>query len=262
MFDALTYLLLNSTLLISLCALLFFLLGLWLGQLLWAGHREAARRLGTELSTAQTDLAETREELTACRQRADAGEAALAEQRVAAESSAERPEEVDDLIADLRRQLDKAGSELEIARAEAMQLNGQLNEARNEAGRLRLDKERLESGQRRDKAAAAPPAARLSSAFAADLDAGNARVDDALGVLFDAPPEAADDLTKIKGIATVLNGKLNDFGVYTYRQIAAWDEDIVAAFSKRLSFRDRVVRDDWIGQAKRLHSQKYGEALD
>jgi len=94
-----------------------------------------------------------------------------------------------------------------------------------------------------------------------DVSAGKARVDDSLGLVYSEPPEHEDDLTAIKGVAKVLNGKLNNFGVYTYRQIAGWTDPIIAEFSTRLSFKDRVKRDDWIGQAKALHREQYGEDL-
>lgn len=94
-----------------------------------------------------------------------------------------------------------------------------------------------------------------------DVSAGIARVDDSLGLVYSEPPGQADDLTAIKGVAKVLNGKLNDLGIYTYRQIAGWNDSITAEFSTRLSFKDRVKRDDWIGQAKALHKEKYGEDL-
>lgn len=94
-----------------------------------------------------------------------------------------------------------------------------------------------------------------------DVLAGKARVDDSLGLIYSESPEQEDDLTAIKGVAKVLNGKLNNHGVYTYCQIAGWNDAIIAEFSTRLSFKDRVKRDDWIGQAKALHKEKYGEDL-
>ncbi len=297
MLDALSYLLLNSTLLISVCALVFFLLGLWLGRLLWGARQDEAQRLSTALRAAQTQVADTQDALAACQKNARATEATLA---ACKQSLAERaaapparldpvpldPDQVDDRVAELRKQLDKTGSDLEIARSEAMQLADRLSESKREVSRLRNDNQRLDAELQRVRpqasAATEPTAMGLTSvnassgaaahnaddlpsawaAFTAELDAGNARVDDDLGLLFDAPPAAADDLTRIKGIATVLNRKLNDFGVYTYRQIAGWDESVVGEFSKRLSFKDRVQRDDWVGQARRLHSEINGEALD
>jgi predicted flap endonuclease-1-like 5' DNA nuclease len=39
-----------------------------------------------------------------------------------------------------------------------------------------------------------------------------------------------------------------------------WDTVAIAEFSKLLSFRDRIDRDDWIGQARSLYYEKYGRA--
>jgi len=81
--------------------------------------------------------------------------------------------------------------------------------------------------------------------------------DEQLGLVFSRRPSQVDDLKEIKGIATVLEGRLHDFGVYRFDQIANWDKAQVAAFSERIGFKDRVERDDWIPQARRLHEMAY-----
>lgn len=87
---------------------------------------------------------------------------------------------------------------------------------------------------------------------------GQMEHDDSLGMIYTEAPDDPDDLKLIYGIATVLEQKLNDFGVYTYRQIMDWDEPTIEEFSNRLSFKDRIQRDQWIVQASRLHEEKYG----
>ena len=89
---------------------------------------------------------------------------------------------------------------------------------------------------------------------------GRMRRDEVLGMVYTQPPKQKDDLKRISGIAQVLEKKLNAFGVYTYRQIMEWDTVAIAEFSKLLSFRDRIDRDDWIGQARSLYYEKYGRA--
>ena len=89
---------------------------------------------------------------------------------------------------------------------------------------------------------------------------GRMRRDEVLGMVYTQPPKQKDDLKRISGIAQVLEKKLNAFGVYTYRQIMEWDNVAVAEFSKLLSFRDRIERDDWIGQARNLQYENYGRA--
>ncbi len=91
----------------------------------------------------------------------------------------------------------------------------------------------------------------------------NMRRDVELGLVFsDTPPEEEqDDLQQIKGVASVLEGKLHAFGIYTYKQIANWDDKTAEAFAERLSFKDRIHRDQWREQCAELHREKYGEAL-
>lgn len=71
----------------------------------------------------------------------------------------------------------------------------------------------------------------------------------------------ADDLTKIKGIATVINRKLNEHGIISYRQIALWRDDEVNEFSGLLGVKNRITRDQWREQARELHAAKHGDAL-
>jgi small subunit ribosomal protein S2 len=72
------------------------------------------------------------------------------------------------------------------------------------------------------------------------------------GALFDKPEGDADDLKKISGVGPVLEGKLNDLGIYTYAQIAAFTADDIAKVDERLSFKGRIERDGWLDQAAEL----------
>jgi predicted flap endonuclease-1-like 5' DNA nuclease len=81
---------------------------------------------------------------------------------------------------------------------------------------------------------------------------GDPRIDRVLGLVYDRPPQSRDDLKRISGIGTVLEEKLNRLGVYRYEQVMHWTNESVIEFSKLLAFRDRIGRDDWIGQARRL----------
>jgi len=78
-------------------------------------------------------------------------------------------------------------------------------------------------------------------------------VDERLGVVYKSAPATVDDLTEIKGVGAVISRKLNEFGVYRFRQIATWNDDHVEAFAKELdTFKNRIDRDKWIQQAKKL----------
>lgn len=66
-----------------------------------------------------------------------------------------------------------------------------------------------------------------------------------------------NDLTAIEGIGPFLEKKLNDAGVFTYADIAAWDAEKIAEITTKISFFEgRIEKDDWVGQAQRLVDKK------
>ena len=67
-----------------------------------------------------------------------------------------------------------------------------------------------------------------------------------------AAASEADDLTQISGVGPVIVKKLNDLGVTTFAQIAAWTKDDIAAMDEKLNFKGRIERDEWLKQAKKL----------
>lgn len=73
-----------------------------------------------------------------------------------------------------------------------------------------------------------------------------------LGFIYKTRPEKTDDLTVIESISPVLEKRLQALGIYTYGQIAAWDDDHVKEFSSRLAFKDRLKRERWVEQAREL----------
>ena len=72
----------------------------------------------------------------------------------------------------------------------------------------------------------------------------------------DGPSDGTpDDLKKIKGIGPVFEAELNDKGVYYYRQIASWDKEDIQAIEQIIDrFPGRIVRDEWVKQAKALQN--------
>ncbi|MCW4114520.1 NADH-quinone oxidoreductase subunit NuoE [Aurantimonas sp. MSK8Z-1] len=77
--------------------------------------------------------------------------------------------------------------------------------------------------------------------------------------LLAAPEGEKDDLKRIKGVGPVLEEKLNDLGVYHFRQIAGWDDEELVWIDDHLNFRGRAIRDRWIEQARALASAPSGE---
>ncbi|BDA84447.1 hypothetical protein Sa4125_19890 [Aureimonas sp. SA4125] len=58
-----------------------------------------------------------------------------------------------------------------------------------------------------------------------------------------------DDLKVIRGIGPVIESKLNDLGVFHFRQIAAWTPMNLVWIDNFLNFRGRAIRENWIRQA-------------
>jgi len=68
-----------------------------------------------------------------------------------------------------------------------------------------------------------------------------------------------DDLQEIVGIGKVFEHALHELGIYSFRQIAAFDVADMARVNVELKeCKGRMEQDDWIGQAKDLLFKKYG----
>lgn len=85
---------------------------------------------------------------------------------------------------------------------------------------------------------------------------GVVRMDSSRGIVFTEAPESKDDLKLISGIATVLEKRLNEFGIYTFKQIMDWQPAEIEEFSRLLTFKERIERDDWQGQARFFYNKK------
>ncbi len=72
--------------------------------------------------------------------------------------------------------------------------------------------------------------------------------------ILDAPGLNAepDDLTRIKGIGQVLQGKLNALGIVSFQQIADFTPGDIARVNDELDFPGRIERERWVEQARSL----------
>lgn len=71
-----------------------------------------------------------------------------------------------------------------------------------------------------------------------------------------------DDLKKIYGIGPVIEGKLAELDIVTYRQIALLSPEEIAIVSEHINyFSGRIERDGWLESARELHQAKYGEDI-
>jgi len=111
-------------------------------------------------------------------------------------------------------------------------------------------------------AKAAKPAAKTTAAKAAPATpkAAKAPAAKAASVAADGKPatltaaraSGADDLKLLKGVGPALEKTLNELGFYHFDQVAAWRKAEVEWVDSRLRFKGRIVRDEWIKQAKTL----------
>ena len=81
--------------------------------------------------------------------------------------------------------------------------------------------------------------------------------EDKPALLTEARDGQPDDLKKIKGVGPKLEGLLHSLGVFHFDQVASWTEKEVAWVDYNLEgFKGRIVRDDWVAQAKVLAEGK------
>ena len=73
--------------------------------------------------------------------------------------------------------------------------------------------------------------------------------------LLDAAQGEPDDLKQISGVGPTLEEKLHQNGVYHFWQIAEWGPSEIAFMDDQLSFKGRIDRDDWIGQATKFAAE-------
>ncbi|MEM1134291.1 MAG: hypothetical protein AAGI07_00530 [Bacteroidota bacterium] len=66
-----------------------------------------------------------------------------------------------------------------------------------------------------------------------------------------------DDLKIINGIGPAIEKKLNGLGIMTIKQISMFDKGMIAKVVEAIEyFPDRIKRDDWVGQAKKMSKRK------
>ena len=72
-------------------------------------------------------------------------------------------------------------------------------------------------------------------------------------ILLTAPRNGKkDNLQLIKGVGKVLEGVLNEIGIYHFEQIANLTAEEVSWLDNSMSFPGRVEREEWVAQAKDL----------
>ncbi len=68
--------------------------------------------------------------------------------------------------------------------------------------------------------------------------------------------EGHDDLKALSGVGPALEKKLNEAGITSFAQIAAWSAEDIAEIDEKLSFKGRIEREGWVEQAKAKLAEK------
>ena len=77
------------------------------------------------------------------------------------------------------------------------------------------------------------------------------------GLLAERPAQS-DRLQAISGIGPVLERVLNELGIYRFGQLARLTPDNIEWLASRIDwFPQRIQREDWVGQARRLHREMH-----
>ncbi len=117
-------------------------------------------------------------------------------------------------------------------------------------------KEKLDSKAPEQTAAAPDDEVPRPAVEELDQETAAAQVRGRFAALADVEP---DDLKEMKGVGPVLESMLHELNIKTFEQIAAFDEQDVALVTAALTkFKDRVVRDNWVDQAKALYADHLG----
>ena len=64
-------------------------------------------------------------------------------------------------------------------------------------------------------------------------------------------PDEKDDLTKIKGIGPFIEKRLNMIGIYTFQHLSELSPEMIDRVGAAIEFfPHRIIKDDWVGQAR------------
>jgi predicted flap endonuclease-1-like 5' DNA nuclease len=288
--DTLLYMLMHSGVFVAITGAVFFVIGLLFGYATWGRYKTHARRLAGEIDQQLQELATLKRKLAD--QAVKPGSVSIATETIAMPSveasvAAAVPVQVPELHAPLPPPSPSLPAEVitdTLTTEEPTATPTATVKTKPSRTKTSLKAKAAETSSGTSALASiiaphaapsepkpeSPPAQTLASSVEAlniipafpELPAAPQPVDikpelDAkLGLVYKTPPAKPDDLTKMKGIARVLEQRLHEFGIYTYEQIASWTEDQIKELSSRLAFKDRIHREKWVEQAKRLHEEK------
>jgi predicted flap endonuclease-1-like 5' DNA nuclease len=149
----------------------------------------------------------------------------------------------------------------QIDTSEADGLRTQLTQSGREREALRLERDRLKADLDACAVARRELEARLAQTRSAPMPPPAPAPEPVRLVETPPPPPSPpappkppvkDDLKRIRGIGRVNEAKLNEMGITTFAQIAAWGPEEEQRYGELLEFEGRIEREEWVAQAKIL----------
>lgn len=152
-------------------------------------------------------------------------------------------------------------NEAERLRARVKDLEAQLERARQRAESAEAERDRFrtiaaEMEARLDRTEPLDPRIPAQLEELREAKEKIARLEQELSdsLAWEAP--AGDDLKRIPGIGPKYEKALNELGIRTFAQIAAWTADDVERIATKLKVhRARIEKADWVGEAERLKAK-------
>lgn len=148
-------------------------------------------------------------------------------------------QELESIIADIRK--------------ERTDLRANLKQEEGELGTLRYRIRQLEFQVKESDEAIAKQKTEIETLKATRKEHGN---------ISDHPfvrpvePDEKDDLTKIKGIGPFIEKRLNMIGIYTFAHLSELSPEMVDRVGAAIEFfPHRILKDDWVGQARHFVSR-------
>lgn len=174
-------------------------------------------------------------------------------------------------LADLRLVNKQSQSELDLRRKKEIEFSNTIESLKISNDQLQYERAELQSRLANHKSISESDSAVLSFAKAMEQRESLSRQFDAehqghlmehaqRGMLFTSPPKKLDNLKFISGITEILEARLNDCGIYTYKQILAWNGGAVVEFSSLLGVSESLITKTWKQQAEFLAHPKDGQA--
>ena len=270
--DPLFYFLAHSTLFVVIIAATFFTLGVAFGWVTWARYKYQRRRLVSQGEALKDEIALLKRKLAGQIARASSLAEAQHQSLMTTQTepdinafpeitSAIAPEPGDPGYLDETSEPEvKKARKPVIATSTQMEAKKDVLQTLIEVGAVPslTDQPGADRALQRMPDSAAPQGARPAPPADATCRLSS---DPLLGLIYAERPPQSDHLSDLKGVSTAVEKKLNALGVYTFKQIALWDDEHLTEFATRLGLTERLRREHWIDHAHKLHLDKYGVQL-